>query len=90
MAMVIYPMNGGFVFSGINLPKLATGDKRSNMRQPKPDPVPPPQALYTQNPCKPWTKRPLWMEFASFYLNENKNIEHVDEILLGFKHIELK
>ena len=23
------------------------------MRQPKPDPVPPPQALYTQNPCNP-------------------------------------
>eukprot|EP00438_Fugacium_kawagutii_P009716 Skav211719 [mRNA] locus=scaffold2852:669111:669871:+ [translate_table: standard] len=28
-------------------------ERRSNIRQPKPDPVPPPQALYTQKPCNP-------------------------------------
>ena len=48
-----------FVFCGVNLPKVSPRDKRSNMRQPKPDPVPPPQALYTQNPCNPLTKLPI-------------------------------
>jgi len=31
-------------------------DKRSNIKQPKPDPVPPPHALYTQKPCNPFIK----------------------------------
>jgi len=28
-------------------------DKRSNSKEPKPEPVPPPTALNTKNPCNP-------------------------------------
>ena len=42
------------------------------MRQPRPDPVPPPQALYTQNPCKPQNG-----VFSRFFYELISLIEHV-------------
>lgn len=39
--------------------------KRSSIKQPRPDPVPPPHALYTQNPCKP---RMDWGRGWSWYI----------------------